>query len=785
MEGSEVGMPIQVLSNFFAIHFKDAIIKYSIMVESDLSVPSEKYQLILKSNLSKSKANREIMSSTLGSTAIILNGAVYSTRICTVPVALEVDPDNAVTQEFAVKSIQIQQESRLDKVLNYEVINQLMGRFFKTIMKKIRLKQVGRKMFDPSQAVKVNSFEIWPGYSSSLVLNSKVSLVNVDVASKIITNKFLNMVLGQYLRNNQHDIENVINRELVGKSVMTIYNKRFYIIDGVATNMNARSTFTNAEGVSQSFMQYYLEKYKLEVRDPDFPLLISKDRKTKQVVYLIPEFCVITGLSEEERADRNLMKDLDMITKPTGNNRLRGSVNLLNMITSNEASSAYLNDWRVEIDKNPLPVNAVYIRPGNLLFQNNVSVDIEKSQNLDRDTQQKFYRQKNFDVLVVFFASMCRNDAQTFMATSKDVFQQYEIICKDMKQVEVDFRNINNVKQAIQNNLVPGVTACVWILPGPKKNGQFYKEIKTQLINGYPVPSQMVISKTIGAGKNLRSIVTKIYIQICAKIGGVPWAINDLPFCSKPTMVLGMCHYRKSGSKLGIYSVVATTNPVLSTYWSKSMQADSNCSYGKFLEGNLTKAFETFWNENNVLPEHVICLREGVSKGEEIKVKEDEIDTIRRILLPIYKGKTPPKIIYVLLSRSTNAKFFLRTGQGDNLQNPNAGTYLHERVSENENEFFLIAQKPRIGMSSPCGYLILENDLSTIDKASVASVRGLLAKLIYKLCYLYYNTTGSIKVPAPIHYADKLATFIGDKSMPNNPIVPHEYLGRIKSLFFI
>ena len=37
----------------------------------------------------------------------------------------------------------------------------------------------------------------------------------------------------------------------------------------------------------------------------------------------------------------------------------------------------------------------------------------------------------------------------------------------------------------------------------------------------------------------------------------------------------------------------------------------------------------------------------------------------------------------------------------------------------------------------------------------------LVAKLAFKLCYMYYNWTGGIKVPAPTMMAHKLAYLVG------------------------
>ncbi len=34
-------------------------------------------------------------------------------------------------------------------------------------------------------------------------------------------------------------------------------------------------------------------------------------------------------------------------------------------------------------------------------------------------------------------------------------------------------------------------------------------------------------------------------MQICAKVGGEPWAVDNLPFTNNPTMVVGLDSYNK------------------------------------------------------------------------------------------------------------------------------------------------------------------------------------------------------------------------------------------------
>lgn len=44
---------------------------------------------------------------------------------------------------------------------------------------------------------------------------------------------------------------------MVGKSIMTVYNRRIYRIDRVDFHKNPRDGFTNDKGETIPFMQYY------------------------------------------------------------------------------------------------------------------------------------------------------------------------------------------------------------------------------------------------------------------------------------------------------------------------------------------------------------------------------------------------------------------------------------------------------------------------------------------------------------------------------------------------
>ena len=59
--------------------------------------------------------------------------------------------------------------------------------------------------------------------------------------------------------------------------------------------------------------------------------------------------------------------------------------------------------------------------------------------------------------------------------------------------------------------------------------------------------------------------------------------------------------------------------------------------------------------------------------------------------------------------------------------------------------------------------------------------------MMYKLCHLYYNWTGGIKVPAPCQYSRRLAYMVGEKLTERNEVfLPGKALWEEhKSLYFL
>lgn len=94
---------------------------------------------------------------------------------------------------------------------------------------------------------------------------------------------------------------------------MTRYNNKTYRIDDVDFSMNPQSTFhLRKEDRDISYMEYYSKRYQVTIRSATQPLLVSRpsrrdvNRGDDQPIYLIPELCGMTGLSDDQRSSQNL-----------------------------------------------------------------------------------------------------------------------------------------------------------------------------------------------------------------------------------------------------------------------------------------------------------------------------------------------------------------------------------------------------------------------------------------------------------------------------------------------
>jgi len=119
-------------------------------------------------------------------------------------------------------------------------------------------------------------------------------------------------------------IQLLVARDVIGGIVMTMYNRKTYRIDDIKWDMTPRSKFSvivelkngGKEEKQLSYMDYYRDRYGQSISHLDQPLLVSLPRRQDHhrgnagPIFLIPELCQMTGLTDSMRSDYNLMQKL-------------------------------------------------------------------------------------------------------------------------------------------------------------------------------------------------------------------------------------------------------------------------------------------------------------------------------------------------------------------------------------------------------------------------------------------------------------------------------------------
>lgn len=137
-----------------------------------------------------------------------------------------------------------------------------------------------------------------------------------------------------------------------------------------------------------------------------------------------------------------------------------------------------------------------------------------------------------------------------------------------------------------------------------------------------------MLCNTISRGKNLRSIINKVLIQINAKIGGIPWTVDNLPLMDKPTMICGMDVFHSTAlGKKSVLALTASVNQSATKYWSTNViQNELGQEAAHSLCQGMNKACEAFKKANGRYPERIIFYRDGVGEGQVQGICSPEIE---------------------------------------------------------------------------------------------------------------------------------------------------------------
>lgn len=102
------------------------------------------------------------------------------------------------------------------------------------------------------------------------------------------------------------------------------------------------------------------------------------------------------------------------------------------------------------------------------------------------------------------------------------------------------------------------------------------------------------------------SVVTKVVMQMNAKLGGELWSVH-IPM--KKVMYVGIDTYHDSGSQRSVGGFVASMNDLCTRYFSKTTWQPSKQELISQLEVCMTDALKQYHGNNGYYPDRVIVFR--------------------------------------------------------------------------------------------------------------------------------------------------------------------------------
>ncbi|XP_042343719.1 LOW QUALITY PROTEIN: piwi-like protein 1 [Plectropomus leopardus] len=636
---------------------------------------------------------------------------------------------------------------------------------FRRILRILDMQQIGRNYYNPKDPLNVpqHKLTIWPGYTTTILQYESAIMLCTDVSHRVLRSEtVLDFMYNMRQKVGDHRFPETCTKELVGLVVLTKYNNKTYRVDDIAWDHTPNNTFTRGDK-EISFKNYYKTQYGLEITDGNQVLLVSHVKKMGPSggpppgpAMLIPELCYLTGLTDRMRADFNIMKDLNEHTRLSPEQREGRLTKFVTTIQKNTDAQAELDKWGLSFDKQLINLTG-RVLPVERIFQGQRSYEYNAwAADWAREMRgMPVISSPQLNNWLLFHTPRNANEAQNLLQALNRVTGPLGI--RMQRAILIKYEDHQEaLLRALQSNVGPQTQMVVVVLPSNRKDK--YDSIKKYLCVDCPTPSQCVVSRTISRPQTIMTVATKIALQMACKIGGELWSV-EIPL--KQLMIVGIdCYHDTTAGKRSIGALVASLNQTMSRWFSMCVLQHKGQEIMDGLKMALSCALKDYLKFNGHLPSRIIVYRDGVGDGQLYSVVNYEVSQIKDSIKSMGHDYMP-KLSVVVVKKRISSRFFAHIN--GKVSNPPPGTVVDSEVTRPEwYDFYIVSQAVRQGSVSPTHYNVVY-DTSGLKPDH-------MQRLTYKLCHMYYNWQGIIRVPAPCQYGPQ-AGFSRGRSIHRQPNV--------------
>lgn len=317
---------------------------------------------------------------------------------------------------------------------------QIFNLIFRDAMSALKLQQIRHNFFDPAAKKEITNanLEILPGYLSSIrAYENKNILLCAQTIHKFLRKETIYSITKDMMKTNQDGWRDQLKREIVGTIVLTDYTNKTYQVDDIDYSMTANSTFTTNDGKKMTYVEYYQNKYNIKIQDYRQFMLVSRAKEKDiragqpELIYLIPELCRATGVTDKMRVDFKLMQEISEHTRLNPQKRVEALNNYNNRLQTTPESIKILSQWNMDLKKDLITIKARELPHESIVFgDGNSSATNEKGEWSIRGRTQ-MYKTVDCKRWVFLYPETIENESKIFLRALLEAAKTMNYIMTD------------------------------------------------------------------------------------------------------------------------------------------------------------------------------------------------------------------------------------------------------------------------------------------------------------------------------------------------------------------
>ena len=566
----------------------------------------------------------------------------------------------------------------------------------------------------------------------------------------------------------------IFKEKVVRRRGIKVYDQSIIKIDDIIYENPYNITFYDKNKKEWTVGDYYTQHLKIRLDDEKILLavrIIDKGGKLKEKdrLYIhIPCFLLeAVGNIFDEKID---IKPLVQ----TPYDKYEEIYNVRNLIedTLYNAKENELHNY-LGNKFDPLTVDGQIIKPPLIIFDNKQNVEVING-SFDLKGTQPYSKIKELNKVDIYLLDLDNSAGEIIWNKLYEASKELGITFKQSPtfyqlnnyNVESDFESFVYRYFEEQNSYYSdkkNETDFIFMFMDNGKKNRFHYKIFKSVINkfNWSIPTQVILYNEKKISKPNLSQFTNILCQMWAKKGNELY-ICDFDFIPK-TMVVAYSSIEVKDKKI-LTSISVSVGTKLYEYLFYSEIQENTTNDRKIspsIQNLLAKALTSIGKHLKKNIENIVIYRDAVNEKQMDSVKKFEINFIQQAIenankeleKKVFDGT---KWCLILVSKINEVKMFLENNDGGN--NPNSienipvGTVIDRVITSNDKyDFYLNSAESIQGTCSSTHYTVLYDD------TQLQAIQ--IYKLTYYLTFLNYNTTKSIRVPAPLYFVTRRNKF--------------------------